>query len=383
MNAWALRAWMIFAGLFASAESLADACLINPIQGETVSSRFGIFRAGGASNYNLTNTKPHPHDGLDFSTGGQNVPLVAVADGTIIVMGPRGTAGNAVMIKRPNGDVIGYYHLSGFAKDLHVGSPVKVGQFIGVSGNTNSGGQTVGPFARHLHLVYGVPSADAQRSKVFQKQGNADPFRPALLPNALNANLAGVGWRTDPSPYFCKTYDIQDGNPQLKPILGGDTKRQFSILNGAAPATGGAPNVTFDPAQQQAAKAQALLAQASGQTLEQSLSDSDGYGVIPSAPVGDYASMSSTEMMLTEAQRRFSSADWNASITRASSRALWIDYLQATGVSNYLADALYRKKERVEALLSVYTAQRLEAERLKATAARQRAESGYLRRTVN
>ncbi|MEN1677870.1 M23 family metallopeptidase, partial [Pseudomonas aeruginosa] len=58
------------------------------------------------------------HDGLDFSTSGASQPLYATTDGKITFIGNRRSAGNAILIERSNGDVVAYYHMSGFATGL-------------------------------------------------------------------------------------------------------------------------------------------------------------------------------------------------------------------------------------------------------------------------
>jgi len=92
--------------------------------------------------------------------------------------------------------------------------------------------------------------------------------------------------------------------------------------------------------------------------------------------------MSTQEMLLTEAGRRFGDAEWNNNITKVSSRALWSDYAHAVGVSNYLAEAIYRKKERVEALLATYTSQKTERLRKQTATAHDRAQRGGVLRSI-
>jgi murein DD-endopeptidase len=113
------------------------------------------------------------------------------------------------------------------------------------------------------------------------------------------------------------------------------------------------------------------------------LKDSDGYGSLPTAPIGGYDTMSTSEMMLTEATRRFNDANWSTNLTKVSSRALWVDYSRAIGVGNYLAEATYRKKERVEALLAVYTAQKMKGIRTQVQASHERALRNDVARSIN
>ena len=353
-------------------------CMIPAERIGTVTSRFGISRGTSGSH-----PKPYQHDGLDFRTRGA-VPLYASADGIVTALGARGNAGNALLIKRPSGEVYGYYHLSGFMPGLRVGSPVKAGQQVGFSGNTNAGSSTSGNFLHHLHVVYGVPSASAQRAAGFKSSGEAKPFSLGTLPSAFtNKAIDTLAYRTDPSPYFCQTFPIDDGNPSLKPVLGADTKAQFEILNGKLPPSVGSPNASYDTAQTQAANEQVANAQAQGKELLDTLSDADGFGALPTAPIGAYATMSTQEMMLTEASRRFSDASWNAEIAEVSSRALYLDLLAARGVSNYLLEATYRKRERIEALMATYTSLRLKGQRESTRQAQQQISQTWLQRLIN
>jgi murein DD-endopeptidase len=340
-------------------------CMVSPTTMSVVTGRFGKFRPGGAGNLGSGNSKPHMHDGLDFGTGGTSAPLYATTDGVVTWATQRGSAGNTVMIKRDNGELAVYYHLAYL--NVKKGDTVTAGQVIGQSGR--SGMMPNG--AIHLHFIYGVKNADDSRAKSFSIDAVKNPaFNPAQLPNAINKK--DFGYPTDPSPHFCTTFPINDGNAGLSPILGADTKAQYTKLFGSAPAMGVIPATQFDATQVAAANGDALQAAALGATtMAAVLSDTDGYGALPSPPIGDYETMSPAEMLSTEARRRFSDAEWNTNIPKVSSRALWVDYLRAIGVSNYLNDAIARKKERVEAMLALYTSQKLSIKQARTTMAQE------------
>ena len=371
-----MRKLLALATLVAVTPALADTCMVPPTDKQTVSGRFGKFRSGGSGNFGSANQKPHMHDGLDFSTSGASQPLYATTDGKITFIGYRRSAGNAILIERSNGDVVAYYHMSGFATGLKQGMEVKAGQQIGLSGNTPSDAMV-----KHLHYTYGAAQKDAARAAAFPSNATRGAFNPGQLPHVFNQQ-AGIGWKTDPAPYFCATFPIQDGNPQHYPILGGDTKEQHAILFGSVPPGGVAPNVKFEPAQVAAANADAALAASEGKSPAEWLSDTDGYGTLPTTPIGGYQTMSAQEMLLTEAGRRFSDAEWNTNVTKVSSQALLVDYNRAVGVGNYLAEAIYRKKERVEALLATYTSQKTERLRRQTQSAHERAQRGAVSRSI-
>lgn len=347
------------------AAALADTCMVSPTAKQEVSGRFGKFRGGGGANHGSGNSRPHMHDGLDFSTSGSAAPLKATADGTVTWAKMRGTAGNTVMIKRPNGEFIVYYHLSSIA--VKEGQQVAAGDVIGRSGAT---GMRPGG-AVHLHFIYGVKNTSDVRAKSFSAEAVKNKtFDPSQLPNVIKQNT--FNYATDPSPYFCQTFPIQ--NDGLASVLGGDTKAQYAKLFGAVPPAGAPPAAGLEPVQVAAANGDALQAQAQGApNVASMLNDADGFGSLPTPPLGDIESMSPAEMMATEARRRFADAQWNIDIIKVSSRALWVDYLRALGVSSYMNEALRQKKERVEALLALYTAQKLALKKARTTATQTRA----------
>ena len=361
--------------------SLAQSCMVSPTAKEVVSGRFGKFRAGGADNSGSANTQPHMHDGIDFSTDNSSEPLYVTTAGTVVFADARGSAGNAVLIKRDNGDIVAYYHLSGFASGITKGATVTPGQLVGLSGNTNQGSGSNGQMAKHLHFVYGTSQRDDARAKAFPSNAAKGPFNPGQLPTEFNQQ-SGIGWKTDPAPYFCKTYPINDGHPEDASLLGADTKAQYAKLFGSVPNGGTPPNVQFDAGQVEAANQDTILAQSSGKTASTYLSDSDGYGSLPQPAIGGYDTMSIHEMLMTEAQRRFSSAEWNTNVTKVSSRALLVDYNRATGVSLALAKAVSDKKLRIEGLLATYVSLRMAHMREEVKAAHERAQRDAIGRAI-
>ncbi|WP_235800117.1 M23 family metallopeptidase [Xanthomonas citri] len=343
----------------------AGTCMVAPNPLKTVSSRFGIFRTLGQ--HGSAAKRGHMHDGLDFSTGGKT-PLYATADGKVVFKGYWGGYGNSLVIERQNGHTFRYSHMSGFADGLAEGSEVKAGQQLGIAGNTGGGNMAV-----HLHFSYGVPGQQEVRAKQFYADaGRLKSLSPTQLPTVLRNGGRGLGWKTDPSPYFCEAFPTQDGRGDR---FGKTTKAQYALLYGDAPEGGAPPELA-------AARMQQAEAAANGQSIEEFLTDSDGYGALPGPPIGTSETQSAREWLLTEATRRFASADWANELPKVSSRALWVDYVRANGVSIHLADTIRHKKQRVEALLAVYTSQKLASQRQQAEQARRRAVAQQARHEV-
>jgi murein DD-endopeptidase MepM/ murein hydrolase activator NlpD len=92
------------------------------------------------------------HQGTDYAAG-SGTPVRAIGEGIIVFAGRRGGYGNSIDVRHTNGFVSRYGHLRGFARGIHAGSRVSMGETIGYVGMT---GLATAP---HLHfeiLVGGV-----------------------------------------------------------------------------------------------------------------------------------------------------------------------------------------------------------------------------------
>ncbi len=375
-----MKRFLILALLgMSSAAAFADVCMVSPTKLNLATGRFGKFRGGGDANFGSGNSNPHMHDGIDFST--QGGPVFASSAGKVTYAALRGTAGKTVVIQREgSSDKIAYYHLNSYT--VKEGDTVKPGQQIGISGTTGMGKDGV----VHLHFIYGVVNQSNARAKAFTKTAVLNKsFNPAQLPSSAHPNPI-FSYATDPSPHFCQTFKFKKDDG-LNAILGGDTKAQYAkIFGGGTPPMGVAP--TGDDALPQvqvaAANADAMVAASKGATVNPAtvMSDSDGFGALPTAPIGDYDTLSPADMMATEARRRFIDTEWNESVTKVSSRALWLDYLRAVGVASYINEMTRLKKERVEALLALYTSQKLANNKVSAAVAQQRATRAEVTRAI-
>lgn len=358
------RAALLIGGVLALAQQVqaqVASCAIDPFRGGSVAtSRFGVWRPY----YNGGKGGGHGGQDLRAATGTQ---LYSPVNGKVLFKSYMGAAGNVLAIQRSdNGDLVWFFHLSGYAKDVTPGKEVKAGDFVALSGSSG------GKYAPHLHLEYSTKRSEDVRNKWIKKGMGREGL--LKLDNKFVTKKSTGHYVTDPAGFMCAAYKFVGDAALDNAVLGSDTKQQYQILYGNAPPQGGvAPDGAYTPPQEAAGNSVALLAKAQGKTVTEFLSDRDGYGSLPGARFTEYANMSPNAMMTREAKRRMEDADWHQNLTVVSSRALWVDYLQTVALGNYMQEAIYRKREKVEALLATYAAQELSRKRAAVDEARARA----------
>lgn len=132
----------------------------------------------------VLNGKPvaQPHTGSDYATP-VGSPVLAAADGTVVVAEDLFFAGNAVFIDHGNGLFTMYFHLSKIT--VEVGQEVTKGHALGAVGST---GRSTGP-----HLFFGVRWHDARidpaflleaPAKIVSVDATTPPAGPAGAPHA-------------------------------------------------------------------------------------------------------------------------------------------------------------------------------------------------------
>lgn len=119
-------------------QSVRRAFLLKPLSYRRISGRF-------------VNSRRHPvlntiraHRGIDYAAD-VGTEIMATSDGVVIHRGPKGSFGNTVEIRHPNGWITRYAHLNGFKDGIYQGTRVHQGDIIGFVGMT---GLASGP---HLH----------------------------------------------------------------------------------------------------------------------------------------------------------------------------------------------------------------------------------------
>ena len=119
-------------------ESVRRAFLLKPLSYRRISGRYSPGRR-----HPILNTI-RAHRGVDYAAD-SGTPIMATSDGVVIHRSPKGSFGNTVEIRHPNGFVTRYAHLRSFRSGVNVGTRVKQGDVIGYVGMT---GLATGP---HLH----------------------------------------------------------------------------------------------------------------------------------------------------------------------------------------------------------------------------------------
>jgi murein DD-endopeptidase MepM/ murein hydrolase activator NlpD len=161
-------------------ESVRRAFLLKPLSYRRISGRF-------------SNSRRHPvlntiraHRGIDYAADA-GTEIMATSDGVVIHRAPKGSFGNTVEIRHPNGWVTRYAHLRAFKNGVYVGTRIRQSDIIGYVGMT---GLASGP---HLHyemlqngrqfdpLSVDLPAGDPVPSDDMVRWRSAMTGRVALL----------------------------------------------------------------------------------------------------------------------------------------------------------------------------------------------------------
>jgi murein DD-endopeptidase MepM/ murein hydrolase activator NlpD len=122
----------------------------------------------------IFNGKPatQPHTGVDYAVP-VGSPVLAVADGTVVIAEDMFFEGNSVFIDHGDGLISMYFHLSDIK--VQVGEAVKKGGTVGLVGST---GRATGP-----HLFFGVRWHDARIDPRFVLE---DPAKIPAIADVAN-----------------------------------------------------------------------------------------------------------------------------------------------------------------------------------------------------
>ena len=111
------------------------------------------------SNFELILHVERAHLGIDYAAP-VGTPVWASASGRVVEAGMKRGSGNTIVLAHTGGLTTRYYHLSRYARGLHVGQTVKQKDVIGFVGTT---GLSTGP---HLHFSVTKNGAFVDPSKL-------------------------------------------------------------------------------------------------------------------------------------------------------------------------------------------------------------------------
>ena len=141
--------------------NMRKAFLRTPVDFTRISSRFNPGRRHPVLN------KIRAHRGVDYAAP-TGTSVKAAGDGKVVFRGRKGGYGNVIIIEHAGRYSTLYAHLSGFSRNVRVGSRVHQGQTIGFVGMS---GLATGP---HLHYEFRVNGAHKDPLKV--KLPTAEPL---------------------------------------------------------------------------------------------------------------------------------------------------------------------------------------------------------------
>jgi murein DD-endopeptidase MepM/ murein hydrolase activator NlpD len=124
------------------------------------------------------------HLGIDYAAP-MGTPVWASASGRVVEVGMKRGSGNTIVLAHANGLSTRYYHLSRYARGLHVGQQVKQKEVIGFVGMT---GLATGP---HLHFSVTKNGAFVDPNKLQVNRDAPVPDRAAFL-EAIRPRLAAL-----------------------------------------------------------------------------------------------------------------------------------------------------------------------------------------------
>lgn len=152
--------------------SLKAAFLRVPLQFKYITSGFG-------NRFHPILKKWRDHKGIDYAADA-GTPVRAIGNGVIVRAGWASGYGNLIEIRHPNGFSSRYGHLRAFARGIHAGTHVTIGETIGYVGMT---GLATGPHLHFEFLVHGVQ----RNPRVALRNVGGDP-----IPQSLMASFSAV-----------------------------------------------------------------------------------------------------------------------------------------------------------------------------------------------
>ncbi|TCZ64953.1 M23 family metallopeptidase [Roseicella aquatilis] len=170
----------------ADGQSLHRAFLRTPLDGARISSGFGM-RSHPVLGYTRM------HRGTDFAAP-QGTPVFAAANGVVVAAGSDESYGRIVRLRHAGGIETRYAHLSGVARGIAPGRPVRQGDVLGAVGST---GLATGTHLHYEVLVGGQPVDPASRAMQAARLTGRDLARFQAARQSLARYAARIRPRTE------------------------------------------------------------------------------------------------------------------------------------------------------------------------------------------
>ncbi|HMF42157.1 MAG TPA: peptidoglycan DD-metalloendopeptidase family protein [Polyangia bacterium] len=159
-------------------QALSKSMLKTPLRFVRISSKFDRKR------FHPILHVERAHLGIDYAAP-VGTPVWASASGRVVEVGMKRGSGNTIVLAHSNGLSTRYYHLSKYARGLHVGQQVKQKDVIGFVGTT---GLSTGP---HLHFSVTKNGAFVDPSKLAVNR-DAPVAEPRAYLDAIRPRIAAL-----------------------------------------------------------------------------------------------------------------------------------------------------------------------------------------------
>lgn len=304
-----------------------------------VTAAFGEYPHSGA----------RAHAGYDFRAY-HGEPLYAVVDG-IVQYKANNSWHTLTLVPNDNSKIsaIKYLHAKNYI--VPSGTPVKAGQLIGYSGGFGPSGNN--SYAAHLHFQVEERSGVTQNRAIVGSGGSSrgklitnSPFGRALYGASDNTKYA-----VDPYPYFGIAMKFKSPYGRFA-----TTKELYEALNQNA----GTKSINIGEAQKPGDDLATGINNPTPEQVAGFLFENSGTTYGGSVEVfEDDEDISFQERLIRAATFRFNSENWTKSITSATNRALYADYVAANGLEVFLKNEIQKKRNHIEALFATLASQKI------------------------
>ena len=315
----------------------------NSLSKDQINSPFGQYNHGG-----------HIHSGWDFqnrkpdSSGGPNV---AVVSGTLKFTHDKYNTIILIPDDRSTVSQILYLHSKNIvAKEGHINA----GETIAYASNTGMGL----PPGRAVHLHFTVIASNNAKlpsraivSSSRKKMGDLVFGNDRFEGQRLNK------YAVEPYPFFGVPTPFS-GMGKQNGGIGNNTKEMYDTLY-----PNGVSSISTNSSELASSNALAAEMGIDNPTDEQKANflfenNENSYGGVVDSFVSN-EDISFNERLQNAANFRFNSESWTKSITSASNRALYADYVAANGLEVFLKNEIQKKRNHIEALFATLASQKI------------------------